>query len=203
MAKAAFLLCCFVLTGTLLSTLPASPSHPSTYLRAILGSSVSDWLGLWGEGADQRLQPWNSIPSRWPGYPYTPSACPAPPPNLLSHNPVQPGNVTPPIQAVLDSLHRHLLLETFNRKDDIDSLAIAVVTPAGPIFERGYGILKANDTSGKQYPVDRHSIYRIASISKLFAVFETLLLRERGALDLCVSTPLALKRYVLMGHVPL
>jgi CubicO group peptidase (beta-lactamase class C family) len=68
----------------------------------------------------------------------------------------------------------------------LDSLAFAVITPAGPIFERGYGVLRANDTSAKQYPVDKPSIYRIASISKMFSVFETLLLRERGALELCV-----------------
>ena len=146
---------------------------------------------MWVEDVDQRPQPWNPIPNRGPGYSYTPSACPAPPPNLLSHNPIQPGNVTPRIQAALDLLHRHLLLETFDRKDDIDSLAVAIVTSAGPIFEGGYGILRANDTSGRQYPVDRHSIYRIASISKMFAVFETLLLRERGALELCVLMPLA------------
>nr|AAZ14923.1 beta-lactamase class C binding protein-like protein [Coprinellus disseminatus] len=76
-----------------------------------------------------------------------------------------------------------IMVEAFNRKGNIDSLAVAVVTPAGTIFEHGYGVLKANDTSGKQYPVDKHSIYRIASISKMFAVFETLLLREEGALE--------------------
>lgn len=69
----------------------------------------------------------------------------------------------------------------------MDSLAIAVVTPGGAIFEKGYGVLKANDTAGKQYPVNKDSIYRIASVSKMFAIFEALLLREKGFLSLYVS----------------
>lgn len=68
---------------------------------------------------------------------------------------------------------------------DIDSLSIAVVTPYGTIFERGYGVLKANETVS-QKPVSRNSIYRIASITKMFTVLETLILRERGVLNLWV-----------------
>ncbi|RXW19165.1 hypothetical protein EST38_g6691 [Candolleomyces aberdarensis] len=79
-----------------------------------------------------------------------------------------------------ESLRKHFSART--SQADIDSLAIAVVTPAGVVFEEGYGILKANDTSGKQYLVDENSIYRIASVTKVFTVFETLLLRERGLL---------------------
>jgi CubicO group peptidase (beta-lactamase class C family) len=66
---------------------------------------------------------------------------------------------------------------------DIDSLSIAVVTPHGTIFEGGYGVLKANETVS-QKPVSRNSIYRIASITKMFTVLETLILREKGALNL-------------------
>jgi CubicO group peptidase (beta-lactamase class C family) len=66
---------------------------------------------------------------------------------------------------------------------DIDSLSIAVVTPYGMIFERGYGVLKANETVS-QKPVSRNSIYRIASITKMFTVLETLILREGGVLNL-------------------
>ncbi|KAJ7246323.1 beta-lactamase/transpeptidase-like protein [Mycena haematopus] len=67
---------------------------------------------------------------------------------------------------------------------DIDSLSIAVVTPNGPIFEHGYGVLRANETDPeKRGSVTRDSIYRIASITKMFAVLETLILRERGALN--------------------
>ncbi|KAF8973666.1 beta-lactamase/transpeptidase-like protein [Flammula alnicola] len=69
-------------------------------------------------------------------------------------------------------------------KSDIDSIAVAVVTPAGSIFEAGYGVLKANETDAEHaQPVDRDSIYRIASISKMFTVLETLILRERGVLN--------------------
>ncbi|KAF5342267.1 hypothetical protein D9611_001309 [Ephemerocybe angulata] len=109
------------------------------------------------------------------------TACPVPLPNLLSHRAVGPDSVTPRIQKALDSLDGYLKKRT--TADDLDSLSIAVVTPAGPIFTRGYGLLKANDTSSKAVP-DKDSIYRLGSISKMFTVFETLLLREKGALSL-------------------
>ncbi|KAJ2935271.1 hypothetical protein H1R20_g1823, partial [Candolleomyces eurysporus] len=93
--------------------------------------------------------------------------------------PVQRDN--PDFQKAAENLRKHFSART--SQADIDSLAIAVVTPAGVVFEEAYGILKANDTSGKQYVVDRNSIYRIASVTKVFTLFETLLLRERGFLD--------------------
>lgn len=68
---------------------------------------------------------------------------------------------------------------------DIDALSIALVTPSGIVFERHYGVLRANETDlkpdGRRKP-DSESLYRIASISKMFAVLELLILRENGLL---------------------
>jgi hypothetical protein len=73
-----------------------------------------------------------------------------------------------------------------------DSLVIAVVTPAGVLWSKGYGRRHANET-GNTAPPDLDTSYRIASISKMFAALETLILRGRGALNLYVH---------LMFHVP-
>ena len=71
----------------------------------------------------------------------------------------------------------------------MDSLAVAVVTPAGPIYEAFRGPIRANESSwpGRGADVDGDSIFRIASVSKLFASLEALILRDRGALNLWVG----------------
>ncbi len=74
----------------------------------------------------------------------------------------------------------------------IDSLVITVVTPTGVLWSKGYGRRHANET-GNLAPPDLDTSYRIASISKMFATLETLILRERGALNLYVN---------LMFHAP-
>nr|AAZ14924.1 beta-lactamase class C binding protein-like protein [Coprinellus disseminatus] len=109
------------------------------------------------------------------------TGCPAPLPNLLAHQPIQANAVTPQIRKALDSLDKYLKKRT--AAADVESLSIAVVTPAGPIFERGYGVLKANDNTTTQAP-DSNSIYRLGSISKMFTALETMLLREKGVLNL-------------------
>jgi len=67
-----------------------------------------------------------------------------------------------------------------------DSLVITVVTPAGILWSKGYGRRHANET-GNIAPPDLDTSYRIASISKMFATLEMLILRERGALNLYVN----------------
>jgi Beta-lactamase len=69
---------------------------------------------------------------------------------------------------------------------DIDSLVAAVVTPAGVLWSKGYGRRHANET-GNTAPPDLDTSYRIASISKMFATLETLVLRKHGALNLYVN----------------
>ncbi|KAJ3549038.1 hypothetical protein NMY22_g1037 [Coprinellus aureogranulatus] len=190
LAIVTFIVACITLKSILLSTPSASSAHGNSpfieriqaiasFLHGIPSSIFAPYRQLASTKAVFKGGPEDT----WPWPPPSPSTpCPFPLPNLLTHDPINPDNIDRPVQDALDSLHRYLQLRTSS--PDIDSLAIAVVTPAGPIFERGYGVLKANDTNGKQYPVDKDSIYRIASVSKMFAVFEALVLRERGVLDL-------------------
>jgi CubicO group peptidase (beta-lactamase class C family) len=112
--------------------------------------------------------------------------CQAPTPNLFAYSPPRPSNDL--IAKASKDVDKYLL----NRasKPDVDSIAVSIVTAAGPLFEAGYGILKANETDMEEtHPVNRDSIYRIASISKMFTVLETLILRGRGALN-WYSSPL-------------
>ncbi|KZV92302.1 beta-lactamase/transpeptidase-like protein, partial [Exidia glandulosa HHB12029] len=59
----------------------------------------------------------------------------------------------------------------------------AVVTADGALYEATYGSLRANESDpALRGTVDRNSVYRLASISKLFAAYETYVLRDRGKL---------------------
>ncbi|KAJ2935272.1 hypothetical protein H1R20_g1822, partial [Candolleomyces eurysporus] len=144
-----------------------------------ISDGVLGWLALFSLPSSDHLA-WVRSAFQRSAFPGDEIQCIFPlPSNLLTDRPVQRDN--PDFQKAAESLRQHFSART--SQADIDSLAIAVVTPAGVVFEEGYGVLKANDTSGKQYAVDGHSIYRIASVTKVFTVFETLLLRERGLLD--------------------
>jgi CubicO group peptidase (beta-lactamase class C family) len=74
------------------------------------------------------------------------------------------------------------VLEERVKEDDMDSLVMGVIGPEGLLWSKGYGVANANDTNSSQ-PPDEHSIYRVASISKLFAALETFILRDRGLLS--------------------
>lgn len=64
---------------------------------------------------------------------------------------------------------------------DIDSVVVGIVGSDGLIWSTSAGRLKAN---GSEYDLpDIHSVYRIASISKLFAAMETYILRDKGILS--------------------
>lgn len=104
--------------------------------------------------------------------------CDAPLPNLLSIDPIPIQH--PLVVKATEAFEKGL--EDIVNESKPDSLAVAIVTPEQSIFEWYYGALRANETHSD--PVDRHSGYRIASISKLFTALQTLILRERGALDL-------------------
>ena len=94
-------------------------------------------------------------------------------PNLFSDtSPVD----HPAIEDATKSLTTH-----FNSrfaKGDIDSLSVAVMTSAGLLFENNFGVTRANETGSP--PIHSHSIYRIASVAKLFNVLEGFILEQRG-----------------------
>lgn len=139
----------------------------------------------------------NSSSSR----PATVHRCRPPLPNTFTQKPIQADE--PNIQHALrsiDDLVRHAFSD-----NSIDGLAVAIVTPNEVIYEAGLGALKANETDPvKRGTVDRHSIFRIASGSKLFAVLETLILRERGALQwycpYAYATFLHIKHFIIQGR---
>lgn len=108
--------------------------------------------------------------------------CVAPLPNLLSHQPVTTQDVPHDLRRALSSLNEHLK-QLSSSTSTLDSLSIGVVTPGGLIWSKGYGKLKANDSSSNQTP-DQNSIYKIGSVTKMFTVLETLLLKEKGLLNL-------------------
>ncbi|KAJ8514878.1 hypothetical protein ONZ45_g7620 [Pleurotus djamor] len=81
--------------------------------------------------------------------------------------------------------HLDMGLDALFRDADLESLAVAVVTGEGSVFESFRGVQRANETNPTlRGIVDRHSIYRLASISKLFTTTKTLLLRDAGLLRL-------------------
>ncbi|THH03569.1 hypothetical protein EW145_g6168 [Phellinidium pouzarii] len=107
--------------------------------------------------------------------------CRAPLPQFLDKQP--PSSDHPALRQAA----RHLdgALTTHFIENDIDSIAVAVVTSEGSVYEGFWGALRANETDeDKRGVVDRQSIYRLASISKLFTALETFILRDRGVFNL-------------------
>ena len=74
----------------------------------------------------------------------------------------------------------------------IDSLSIAVVTSEGTLYQRNSGALKANETNSP--PVTSDSMFRLASISKLFTVLEGMILEQKGIISWYVLFSLSLCR---------
>jgi CubicO group peptidase (beta-lactamase class C family) len=100
-------------------------------------------------------------------------------PNLFASNP--PGLDDYAVSKVVERLDKHLAAFT-TANGDINSLIVAVGTSNGPLWYKGYGSARANESlSGP--PPDLDTIYRIASITKMFVTLDTLILRDRGVLD--------------------
>ncbi|KAG9002544.1 hypothetical protein FRB90_011364 [Tulasnella sp. 427] len=121
------------------------------------------------------------LPSLWPSpAPPKPYICHPPLPTVLRSLPSPP--TSPQLLAAARGLDAALTLRA--AAPEMDSMAVAVVTPSGPIFSKTYGVLRANETEReKQGKPDEDSLYRIASISKMFNAFEMMVLRERGLLN--------------------
>jgi len=100
-------------------------------------------------------------------------------PNLLAYDPPKPNN--PGFQSIASAVDEYL--QKLAAQNDTDSVVVSIVTSEGPLYEKGFGIARTNETNpDKRIPPNRDSIYRIASVSKLFTVLETLVLRQKGAL---------------------
>lgn len=107
--------------------------------------------------------------------------CHPPLPTLLSSNPPTIDN-----QAISSATARlDAYLSTIANRTDVESLVVAVGTSAGPLWSKGYGVARANESSSGSPDLD--TIYRIASVSKMFTALETMLLRDQRALSLYVN----------------
>ena len=121
--------------------------------------------------------PWRQSSPSQPTF----SECRAPLPPFLATK--APSGTEAPLQKAFNQLDSALQRD-FNR-GGMDSLSVAVVGSDGSLYEGFWGQRRANESDiGEGTTVDRHSIYRVASISKLFTALETLILRDRGVLKL-------------------
>lgn len=107
---------------------------------------------------------------RWECHPFLP-------PSLLLDYP------PPPTDHRVVNAGRNLdyYIAALTARRPIDSLSVAVVTSGGAIYEKNWGVLRANETDSVD--TDSQSVYRIASVAKVFPVFEALLLEQKGALS--------------------
>lgn len=107
--------------------------------------------------------------------------CPVPLPTFFATEP--PSSKNPELRVARKSFDK--ALTRYYEEKKLDSIAVAIVTSEGSVYEGFHGLLRANETSSSSArKVNRNSIYRIASISKMFASLEALILRDRGAFQL-------------------
>lgn len=108
--------------------------------------------------------------------------CRPPLPNLILETEPDVSNYNAINKAIRDV---DAELSSFFDKGGIDSISVAVVTPIGSIYEGFWGTLRANETESMvQESVNRDTIYRLASISKVFTTMEAYILRDRLHLNL-------------------
>jgi CubicO group peptidase (beta-lactamase class C family) len=84
----------------------------------------------------------------------------------------------PAIQAVFDVLDAQLAAEQAARK--IPGLAAGLVFDQELVWSKGYGFANVE----RQIPADANSVYRVASITKLFTSTMMMILRDEGKLSL-------------------
>ena len=65
---------------------------------------------------------------------------------------------------------------------DIDSLSVAVVTSNGTLYERNFGVMRGNESDTSPL-TNSHSVYRIASVAKIFTALEGLILERKGIIS--------------------
>ena len=152
------------------------PSTPRWMQWSLLLNAVS--LAAFIQVAMRSVKPSSELAR--PSSPPQPAfhECRAPLPSFLATK--APSGTEPPLQKAFGQLDS--VLQRYFDQGGIDSLSVAVVGSEGSLYESFLGTRRANESDVGT--VDRYSIYRLASISKLFTALETLILRDRGVLKL-------------------
>ena len=115
-----------------------------------------------------------SDPEQWNCRPFLPP--------LFVETPPSPRH--PAVHAATKALDDYLASKY--AQGSIDSLSVAVISSEGALYERNFGVLRANETNSPL--TTSHSTYRIASISKLFTALEGFVLEQRGVISWCVTS---------------
>ncbi|KAJ7166073.1 beta-lactamase/transpeptidase-like protein [Mycena filopes] len=148
--------------------------HRTPWSLVFLTAVISASFALFKLAQKQLSEPSHHLP------PVAAPQCHPHLPNLFSRTPIR--NDSQEMSTALGAIDA--LVRSSYSKGGVDGLVVAIVTREGVLYEHALGPLKANETEpDKRGSVDRHSIFRIASGSKLFATLETLILREKGALQ--------------------
>ena len=109
-------------------------------------------------------------------------ACHAPFPSLLIDHEIDPAVFNADIQWT-ESMLKGILAGSNGYGEAADAVSISLFLPTGePIYETGYGKLRANETGNST--VDGDSIYRMASITKAFTAAQLMLQKQHGLLGL-------------------
>ncbi|KAI0663850.1 beta-lactamase/transpeptidase-like protein [Cubamyces menziesii] len=98
-------------------------------------------------------------------------------PNVFDKTP--PSIDHPAIRRGVEAVNEYFA--TRFTQGDIDSLSVAIVTSNGPLLERNFGALRANESNSPA--TTSHSMYRLASISKLFTALEGFVLEQKGIIS--------------------
>ncbi|KAJ7506556.1 beta-lactamase/transpeptidase-like protein [Mycena galericulata] len=128
------------------------------------------YTGLWSQSSLSTTQSTSDETERFSCRPFLPP--------LFVDNPPHVDN--PLLKAA--SLRTEKFLEYFFSEEDIDSLSVAVVSSDGVLFEANYGVMRGNESQTSPATTS-DSMYRIASVSKLFTVLEGHILAEKGVIS--------------------
>ena len=151
---------------------------PSSFTVGIL-SILAGYAGYWKIAIRPTVPSHSEDVERYSCRPFLPNL-------LLDTPPTNHSAIRDSVQALA-----HHFSTRFTR-GDIDSLSIAVVTSTATLFEQNFGVMRANETNS--LPTHSHSVYRIASVAKLFNVLEGFILEQRGLISWYASIPLLLNR---------
>ena len=108
--------------------------------------------------------------------------CHAPLPSLLTTREVDRTAFEADIQWT-ESLLKGLIAGTNGYGEPADAVSVSIFLPTGaPIYEAGFGRLRANESG--ESTVDGDSIYRMASVTKMFTTAQLMLQKQKGQLGL-------------------